>query len=508
MISKVGAEIKVAQSIGEKDLEGTKSYILSAIQINVVLAVLYGLFLIAFCNPLIGFFNLGDGEIIGMSKTYLIVMALGMVFYFINPVFTAIFNGLGDSKTPFIMNTIGLVFNMIFDPLLILGFGPIAPMGVLGAALATVAAQIIVTVAFIIVLIKRKESYLRINLFTKPKWDSIKTICIIGFPGAVQSGLFTLFSMVIGRIIAVFGPVPIAVQKVGSQIEAISWMTAGGLSTALGTFTGQNYGAKKYDRIEKGFGITMGMALILGVFATVLLIGFGKPLFSIFIPEAEAIAGGEVYLRILGYSQLFMCVEITITGLFNGLGRTYIPSIVGILLTGARIPMAYFLSQPGILGINGVWWSIMQKGWVIRKGYCLCNSPLRLKDDFHVFSYFNRFFCHLAVVSKDMNTFCRSMLYCFGKSLMCYTIWCKILNTFHLNDKDKISPISFFHSFYEFINVFNSSLAWRIRESYNTFIFKGNPFDFYKSFFLLRFNVRIKSRVFISLFRFKKRYIS
>ena len=102
----------------------------------------------------------------------------------------------------------------------------------------------------------------------------------------------------------------------------------------------------------------MGMALILGVFATVLLIGFGKPLFSIFIPEAEAIAGGEVYLRILGYSQLFMCVEITITGLFNGLGRTYIPSIVGILLTGARIPMAYFLSQPGILGINGVWWSI------------------------------------------------------------------------------------------------------------------------------------------------------
>ena len=81
MISKVGAEIKVAQSIGEKDLEGTKSYILSAIQINVVLAVLYGLFLIAFCNPLIGFFNLGDGEIIGMSKTYLIVMALGILLY-------------------------------------------------------------------------------------------------------------------------------------------------------------------------------------------------------------------------------------------------------------------------------------------------------------------------------------------------------------------------------------------------------------------------------------------
>lgn len=358
MISKIGAEIKVAQSIGEKDLESTKAYILSAVQINIVLAVLYGLFLLVFCNPLIGFFKLGDPEIIGMAKTYLIVMALGMVFYFINPVFTAIFNGLGDSKTPFIMNTIGLIFNMIFDPILILGFGPIEPMGVLGAALATVAAQIVVTLCFVIILLKRKEAYLHINIFAKPQFKYIKTICVIGFPGAVQSGLFTLFSMVIGRIIAVFGPVPIAVQKVGSQIEAISWMTAGGLSTALGTFTGQNYGAQKYDRIEKGYRVTMGMALILGVFATVLLIGFGKPLFAIFIPEAEAIAGGEVYLRILGYSQLFMCIEITITGLFNGLGRTYIPSIMGIILTGARIPMAYFLSRPDILGINGVWWSI------------------------------------------------------------------------------------------------------------------------------------------------------
>ena len=358
MISKIGAEIKVAQSIGEQDFKSTKAYIVSSVQINIILAVLYGLFLLAFCDPLIGFFNLGETNIIGMAKTYLIVMALGMVFYFINPVLTAIFNGLGDSKTPFIVNTIGLVFNMIFDPLLIFGFGPIAPMGVFGAAIATVGAQIVVTLCFIIILLRRKEDYLHINLFSRPQFSYIKTICAIGFPGAIQNGLFTIFSMVIGRVIAVFGPVPIAVQKVGSQIEAISWMTAGGLSTALGTFTGQNYGAGKYDRIEKGYRVTMGMAIVLGIFATILLIGFGEAVFAVFIPEAEAIAGGVVYLKILGYSQLFMCIEITTTGLFNGLGRTYIPSIVGIILTGARIPLAYLLSKPNLLGIDGVWWSI------------------------------------------------------------------------------------------------------------------------------------------------------
>ncbi|MGL5677800.1 MAG: MATE family efflux transporter [Cellulosilyticaceae bacterium] len=377
IISKIGAEIKVAQSIGREDFKGTKAYVLSALQINVVLAVLYGIFLLVCGKGLIGFFRLDDVEMVGMAKTYLDVMALGMVFYFINPVFTAIFNGMGDSKTPFVINTIGLVFNMLFDPLLILGGFGIPALGVLGAALATVAAQIVVCICFIVVMLKRKLSYLTINVFQRPDFTSIKEICLIGFPAAVQSALFTMFSMVIGRIVAVWGPVPIAVQKVGSQIEAISWMTAGGLSTALGTFVGQNYGADQKERIEKGFKMSMLLALAIGAFATVLLVCFGRPVFSVFLPEAEAIEGGVVYLAILGYSQIFMCIEITTTGLFNGLGRTYIPSILSIILTGARIPMAMILSRPEVLGIDGVWWSITISS--VLKGIVLFSVYLYLK---------------------------------------------------------------------------------------------------------------------------------
>lgn len=377
MISKIGAEIKVAQSIGKQDVKSTKNYITSALQINIVLAILYGLFLLGFNKSLIGFFNLGDSDIISMARTYLIVMALGMVFYFINPVFTAIFNGLGDSKTPFIINTVGLIFNMVFDPVLILGLGPIPAMGVLGAAIATVAAQIVVALCFIYTIIQRKQEYFKLQVFTKPHMESVKTICKIGFPAAVQSGLFTGFSMIIGRIIAVWGPVSIAVQKVGSQIEAISWMSAGGLSTALGTFVGQNYGAQKYDRIEKGYKVSIGLAIAIGIFASCLLIFFGKPIFSFFIPEAEAIAQGEMYLKILGYSQLFMCIEITTTGAFNGLGRTYIPSIISIALTAARLPLAYILSKPEWLGINGVWWSISISS--ILKGVVLVTIYLYLR---------------------------------------------------------------------------------------------------------------------------------
>ena len=289
MISKIGAEIKVSQTIGAHLYKETKGYVQSALQINILFAILYMFVLLCFKAPLIGFFKLGDQEIIQMSYTYLEVMAVGMIFYFINPVFTAIFNGSGDSKTPFIINTIGLVFNIVFDPLLILGFGPIPALGVLGAALATVAAQIVVSLCFIVIMIKSRATYLKVNLFAKPDFKSIKMLCSIGFPGALQSGLFTLISMTLGRLVAAYGPVPIAVQKVGSQIESISWMTAGGFSTALGAFVGQNYGAKQYQRIQKGYKTTITLAIGLGGFATLLLVFAGNPIFSFFLPETEAI---------------------------------------------------------------------------------------------------------------------------------------------------------------------------------------------------------------------------
>ena len=358
MVSKIGAEIKVAQSTGAKQFEQTKQYIRSAIQINVVLAVIYTISLLLFKEPLISFFNLGDHEIIQMSYTYLEVMAYGMVFYFINPVLTAIFNGSGDSKTPFMINTIGLVFNIIFDPLLILGVGPIPALGVLGAALATVCAQIVVTICFILVMLKSNVHYLRVNLLKRPDLKSMKVLCQMGLPGAVQNGAFTIIAMILGRLVAAYGAVPIAVQKVGSQIESISWMTAGGFSTALGAFVGQNYGAKHYYRIQKGYRTTLALAISLGIITTALLIFAGRPIFAFFLDEAEAVHQGTDYLKILGYSQLFMCIEITTQGLFNGLGRTYIPSVVGIVLTAARIPLAYLIATPQLLGINGVWWAI------------------------------------------------------------------------------------------------------------------------------------------------------
>ena len=123
---------------------------------NLVFAVLYGATMIIFRKQLIGFFNIKGDDIVSMASNYLAIVSSGMIFFFLPPVLTAIFNGHGDSRTPFRINTVGLMVNIILDPLLILGIGPFPRMGVPGAAVATIFAQFVVTI--IIYFCHQKEN--------------------------------------------------------------------------------------------------------------------------------------------------------------------------------------------------------------------------------------------------------------------------------------------------------------------------------------------------------------
>jgi putative MATE family efflux protein len=373
IIPKIGAEVGVAQSVGRKDKNETKSYIRHSIQINVVFAILYGTAMLVFRKQLIGFFNIKGEDIVTMATSYLAIVSAGMIFFFLPPVLTSIFNGHGDSRTPFKINIVGLIVNIILDPLLILGVGPFPQMGVAGAAVATIFAQFVVTMIFIFVIRKKTDFFVGLNFLQKPDWNHIGKIVKMGIPVAVQSGAFTIFAMIIARILSRWGPTPIAVQSVGAQIESISWMTAGGFQTALSAFVGQNFGAKKWDRIYKGYFTAIGIITVIGIITSCLLIFLPEQIFSIFIREQKVIDEGIIYLRILGASQLFMCIEIATAGAFNGLGKTIPPSIVGIVLNAMRIPGALLLSIS--LGLTGVWWSIslssVLKGLILTSWFIL-----------------------------------------------------------------------------------------------------------------------------------------
>lgn len=357
-IGKTGTEIKVAQATGASNHKKAEEIARTGIHITLVIAILYSLFIIAFREPLIKFFDTQNSLVETMSLQYLFIISLGLIFPFGNQVFTGIFNGRGNSKMPFKVNTIGLIINMVLDPLLINGFGFFPKMGVSGAALATVIAQATVFMIFYYHIRFKHSLFKHFVFFKASDTNEIKAIIRMGFPPALQSGLFTGISMVIARIVADYGALPIAAQKVGSQIESITWMTATGLAVALGTFVGQNYGAQQYDRVLRGYRTAMKVAFVLGLFNTFLLFFGAKWLFMIFIREPEAIPLGIDYLRILALSQLFMCIEITISGAFNGIGRTEPAAFTSIAFNLLRIPMALYFSQMTLLGLNGIWWSI------------------------------------------------------------------------------------------------------------------------------------------------------
>ena len=355
-LAKMGGQIKVGHALGAQKKEEAASYAQSSMQMGIVFAVFFGILSVVFADGMIGFFQLNSTQVIQDAKLYLMITCGLVIFSFMNQIFTGILTAMGNSRTSFIATGIGLVLNIVLDPLFIFGFGFIPAMGVAGAAIATVLAQLVVMLLFLYTIVKEPVLFCDVHMLQAPDITHTKEIFQIGLPSAVQSMLFSGISMVIARLIAGWGDAAVAVQKVGSQIESISWMTAEGYAAALNIFVAQNYGAKNTGRIREGYRLSMIVMLSWGVFCSLVLIAFPQVIFQVFIQETEVLPLGVDYLQILGVSQLFMCMEITTAGAFSGLGKTLPPSIVSITLTGARIPMAMLLGK--WMGLNGIWWAI------------------------------------------------------------------------------------------------------------------------------------------------------
>ena len=247
-MAKIGTQVYVSQEYGKKNFKDARAYYQSAFLTNFALGLLTGLVFFIFNSQIISFFNLGDEKIISQALIYFKVIAFSMPFMYANHVLSAFFNSIGNSRLTFLTNSFGLVFNIVFDILLIFGIGIFPRLEVFGAALATTLAHISVFILLIFFNL-RQDKNLRLSL-EKLDIEKAKSVCKVGFPSAIQSTLYCIYSIILARIISYFGPVEIAVQKIGSQIESISWMTADGFAIAATTFVGQNYGAKNYDRIR------------------------------------------------------------------------------------------------------------------------------------------------------------------------------------------------------------------------------------------------------------------
>lgn len=356
-MTKIGAEITVSQSVGAKDYKRASQYAGQAITLSALTGLIYACVIVVAAPSLIGLFHFEE-HLTTQAVNYMRIVAPGLFFQFNNNTFSGLYNGQGDSRTPFRTSAVGLVVNIALDPCLIYGLGPFPQLGTAGAAIATALAQFVVFVIFCRRIFSERFPLGKMRLLNRTNPSFARRIILLGLPVSLQNALFSMFSLTLATLAARWGAVGVAAQSIGAQIEALSWMTAAGFSTALAAFTGQNYGARHYERIRKGYQLTLGIAGSIGLFAGLLFFIFNRQIFSIFVTEPEAITAGGNYLKILAISQLFMVTESVTAGAFNGTGHTTPPALTGILLTGARIPMAYLLTAFPALGLTGIWWSI------------------------------------------------------------------------------------------------------------------------------------------------------
>jgi len=351
-VALVGCGISVSQAIGKKEDNKAKHLSVNALMGVLLITGAYVLLIQMGYKYFVGFFNLNSIETEQMAHAYLRWSSAGLFFLFISRLFSGISNARGDSKLPFKIASIGIVVNIILDPLFIF----VLDLGVLGAAWATLVAQILVAFLF---WQKRSLAFLGKRASWQFSIVLLKKMLKLGFPPSTQYIIFSLVAIAMGKIVSGFGSDAIAAQKIGLQIEAITFMTVGGLNGAILSFTGQNFGAQLYQRVRQGFNAGIKVAFGFGGLMTIIFLLFSEKMVMWFVTDPETVAVGASYLRIVGLSQIFMCIDLISTGVLNGIGKTKLPASTNIIMILMRIPLAIWLSQPQHFGVNGIWVAIL-----------------------------------------------------------------------------------------------------------------------------------------------------
>ncbi len=356
-LARMGGQVKMAQEIGAGNEEAARKYAHSAIWLTVIFGIIFGAVCFIFAGPLTALLGIDDPVTAGYADVYMKLTCGLVIFSYMGRTLTGLYTAQGDSKTPLKANVVGLAINMVLDPVLILGVGPFPKMGVLGAAIATLFAHVLVMAVLILGIFfdKKRHNLLRdVKLLALPQTKYVAGVVRIGVPAAVQSMIYCLISMVLTRFASVYGEEVIATQRVGEQIESVSWNTADGFGAAMNAFAAQNFGAGQMKRIRKGYKISAIIMLLWGAAVALVFLVLPTQISEIFFHEATAIPYAVKYLMIIGVSEPFMCIELLATGAISGMGNTRICSIISVVFTSFRIPLAFLLSNMG-LGIAGIW---------------------------------------------------------------------------------------------------------------------------------------------------------
>lgn len=354
----MAATVMVSQYYGAKDHNMVKKTVANTVTVLSLSAVILTVVGIALTPALLRLINT-PADIMDEAVSYLRIFLSGLLFVFLYNGASGIMRGLGDSRTPLRFLFVATVLNIVLDPLLIFGIGPLPAMGVSGAALATVIAQ---GMAFVLVAAYlRRTKDLLPDMMEQWKFDGriIKDMFRIGLPSGVQQLLVSLGGLTITSIVNSFGTATTAAYGAAVRLDQFAFMPTMSVGLAVSALTGQNLGAGKEERVKEV--VKAGLRLSIAITAVVSLIAVTLPkiLLVLFTNDQTVLTVGSQYLRIVGLSYIAFAAMFVFNGVLRGAGDT-IPTMFITLasLWLVRVPLAKMLSSIPTLGVNGIWMGV------------------------------------------------------------------------------------------------------------------------------------------------------
>ena len=348
----------VARRIGEKKKEEAGVSAVQAIFLAVLVSLPFALAGIFFAKELLAIMG-GDGWVLENGYRYTQWMLGGNAVIMLLFIINAIFRGAGDAAIAMRVLWIANGFNIILDPVLILGLGPFPELGIEGAAIATNIGRGIGVLTQLYLLFKGGKHIRVLRSYLHLNWEIISKIFRTSLGGVGQMIVAMTSWIFIMRIIAEFGSQAVAGTTIALRIMMFTMMPAWGMSNAVATLVGQNLGAKQPDRAERSVWITgfWNMGYLIGV-AVVYFI-FSESLVGIFTEDTAVITVGAMWLKIVSYSYFVYGWWMVAVQAFNGAGDTVTPTKINLVFFWLiEIPLSYFMAKTLGMDVLGVFWAI------------------------------------------------------------------------------------------------------------------------------------------------------
>ncbi len=286
--------------------------------------------------------NTPEGNIYNWCRTYLTVIFIGVTGNIFYNILAGIMRGLGDSISALLFLLLACGINIVLDIWFVAGLG----LGVFGVALATIIAQFVSAVACAIKLFRMKDIFTVTAAELKLNRSLSGRIIALGLPSGITQGIFSLSSLLVQSLTNSMGPIVIATSIVVMRIDGFAMLPNFSYGNAMTTYTGQNYGARKLDRLETGSRQGILLSFITSLILTSLTLLMGRPLAGIFTETQQLIDYTARMLRILATGYLVMGMTQSIQGYLRGIGDTKTPMWISILTNVImRVPVAYILAR-------------------------------------------------------------------------------------------------------------------------------------------------------------------